>query len=265
MMNKIVAFLEKHVQWIALGLGGLYLAFMIWSYVLQTPVLVTGIAPTPLTPGEVDQHILDTLAIPLATAMKDPNVPEMAVPNFIDQFKSDMDFSSFKPYEIVRLLPDSQTIQIQLTNGKSLSIPTELPIAALPPIPPAVAGDTSTGKSNVQLLAVVAPNGAPAGAAQPPPAGAAAAAAQPGGDAAVVAAAGTKDISWVTVGYSIPRDQLVKSFAAAHIPAWLGKTTVLQIQLYREETLPAGKWSDPKLITPINYQSLLPLPNRAST
>ena len=52
-MNKILAFLEKHVQWIALGLGGLYLGYMIFTYAVQTPVLEPGIASTPLTPGEV--------------------------------------------------------------------------------------------------------------------------------------------------------------------------------------------------------------------
>ena len=37
-MQKVIDFLEKHVQWVALGLGGLFLLLMVYLYVLTPPV-----------------------------------------------------------------------------------------------------------------------------------------------------------------------------------------------------------------------------------
>jgi hypothetical protein len=240
MMNKVVAFLEKHVQWIALGLGFLYLGYMIYGYVVQTPVVVVGVAPTPLTPGEVDPYIRDSVAYPLDRAMKVTSVPEMTVPNFIDRFKADMSFSDFTPYAMT-MNPDSQTVKIQLVPTPKQDIAPELPIAALPTLPPSKVLDFSTGRSNVQLNAPGAPGA-------PPPANGA------------QAVAGAADKSWVTVSYSIPATDLAKAFQLANIPAWTDHTSMLEIQLWREEEGPGGKWSDPKLITPINSQSLQPFP-----
>ena len=39
-MEKALAILEKYVQWIALGLGGLFLLGIVYNYVLQDPVTV---------------------------------------------------------------------------------------------------------------------------------------------------------------------------------------------------------------------------------
>jgi hypothetical protein len=242
-MNKVVAFLEKHVQWIALGLGGLYLGYMIWTFAIQTPVVVTGIAPTPLTPGEVDSYILRTAVTPLEGAMTSTNVPVMDVPNFIDQFKTDMDFSNFKLFTFDPLV-DSQVYKIQLQSMAKIQSTPDQPITALPTLPPATFAATSMGRSNVQ------PFGAAAGNPAPP---------APDGNV-VQPVAGAADKCWVTVGFKISPGDLAKAFKAVHIPAWTEKTTVLQVQLFREEALPGGKWSDPVPMAPLNAQLLLPFP-----
>ena len=55
-MEKVLKFLEKYVQWIALGLGGLFLLAMVYNYVLQDPVTVT-LGGKDVLPGEIDKEI----------------------------------------------------------------------------------------------------------------------------------------------------------------------------------------------------------------
>ena len=69
-MQKVVAFLEKHVQWVAIGLGAVYLLWMVWSYLLNSPVTVTTADGTKLTPGKVDQKVYTDTATKLETAIK---------------------------------------------------------------------------------------------------------------------------------------------------------------------------------------------------
>jgi hypothetical protein len=239
MMNKVVAFLEKHVQWIALGLGGLYLGYMIWTYALQTPVVATGIGPTPLTPGEVDPLIDQTVALPLDAAMKDTNVPDFTVPNFIEQFKADMDFSNFTPY-VLDWHVNSPVLRYQLSSPAQNPANQTLAINKLPDVPPIAVVDHSSGRSNVLPLTAVAGAAPPANGAQ--------------------AVAGSSDKCWVTVSYKISPSDLAKAFRAVNIPPWTNHTTILQVQLTRQEMLPGGKWSDPRIITPINIAALQPLP-----
>jgi hypothetical protein len=239
-MNKILPFLEKHVQWLALGLGLVYLGYMIWIYGVQMPVVVTGVAPTPLNPGEVDQYILDNAIHPLQVKMQDQKVPEMPVPNFLDRFKADMDFSDAKQWQLT-LVPDSPVLPIPLLPGSVDIEPKVADINVLPTLPEASIGTYSTGRSNVQPFA-------PAAGQNPAPAG-----------NNVQAVSGNQDISWVTVSYTITSAKLAKAFQAANIPAWSEKTSVLEVDLWREDALPGGGWSDPKLIAPL--QPLQQFPN----
>src|SRR6516165_3348594 len=81
-MQKIVAILEKNVEWIALGLGGLFFLFMIYTYIVQKPV-TSNVGSTVVTPGEVDPTIANGPAKDLSTKMQNTNVPKMVVKNFV--------------------------------------------------------------------------------------------------------------------------------------------------------------------------------------
>ena len=50
-MNKVLPILEKYVQWIALGIGVLFLLLMAYSYLAQSPVMVP-VGTKEVTPGE---------------------------------------------------------------------------------------------------------------------------------------------------------------------------------------------------------------------
>src|SRR5512145_1338630 len=85
---KIGEFFEKHVQWIALGLGGVWLLWVVWAYGINRPqVELNG---QTFSPGAIDEHIRDTDMQVLAGKMADQNVPAMEVPDFTDAFASAM-------------------------------------------------------------------------------------------------------------------------------------------------------------------------------
>src|SRR3954470_17714038 len=69
-MQKVVDFLEKYVQWIALGIGALYLGFMAYSYLVQPAITVPDAKGTAVLPGDVDPGIAKSVQN-LKTAMSD--------------------------------------------------------------------------------------------------------------------------------------------------------------------------------------------------
>src|SRR5437764_574500 len=72
-MKKVLDFLEKNVQWLAIGLGAVYLLWMVYSYVLNSPVKVNGVASEALAPGDVDEFIKNNNAEKLAVKMNTDN------------------------------------------------------------------------------------------------------------------------------------------------------------------------------------------------
>src|SRR5688572_14854890 len=76
-MEKVTAFLEKNVEWFALALGGLFLAFVAWAYFINPPRTVE-IGNEKVTPGSVDQRIAETSARQLEQRVQ--NNPEVPMP-----------------------------------------------------------------------------------------------------------------------------------------------------------------------------------------
>src|SRR2546423_539434 len=70
-MNKVVDLLEKHVQWVAIGLGGAYLLFMVYRFVILSPAEVR-LDGQSVSPGKVDQIIAETTVQKIEDAMHHP-------------------------------------------------------------------------------------------------------------------------------------------------------------------------------------------------
>src|SRR5438552_6130784 len=82
-MRKVLDFLEKNVQWLAIGLGCVYLLWMVWSYVINPQVKVSGVDPQhPLAPGAVDEYIAEHNASKLDESMKRERPAQFAAPEF---------------------------------------------------------------------------------------------------------------------------------------------------------------------------------------
>src|SRR3954468_2340181 len=83
-MQKVTEFLEKYVQWVALGLGGLYLLWMVYvNFLGPSPVTVqVPGADSPLPPGQVDEYVRDGIASKLKSRMDEAKPIKINVPNF---------------------------------------------------------------------------------------------------------------------------------------------------------------------------------------
>src|SRR5215475_12462416 len=98
-MKKVLAFLEQNVQWFAVALGALYLLFMVYTYVFQSPVHVE-VGGEKLGPGDIDKYISDHPVQVLSSKMIDPKEPlALQKPEWLKEFKAAMDFSTQKPAE----------------------------------------------------------------------------------------------------------------------------------------------------------------------
>src|SRR5436309_1106181 len=83
-MQKVVVFLEKHVQWLAIALGAVYLLWMVWSFVLNDPTTVKLADGTSASPGKVDQHIYEDSATKLQGQMQHEVPVKIPVPELND-------------------------------------------------------------------------------------------------------------------------------------------------------------------------------------
>ena len=92
-MQKVLDLLEKHVQWVALGLGALWLLFMAWSYVINPPAKVT-IGSADLKAADVDEYTLKNAVGPLENEMKPgKEVPAMQVDQFAERWQERMEWN----------------------------------------------------------------------------------------------------------------------------------------------------------------------------
>src|SRR4051794_15713313 len=93
-MNKVIAFFEKYAEWLALGVAGVFLLFMIYSYVINpTDVLVDvsqGASAAKVTPGEIEPSV-NVQARALEGKLNAPaNDFKIVVPDFANQFAEAM-------------------------------------------------------------------------------------------------------------------------------------------------------------------------------
>jgi len=255
-MKKLLDFLETNVQWIVLGLGGIYVLYMAWAYLISPPVQVEGIKPDgPLSPGEVDRYIGETVVAELRRKMDEKRVPKIPEPQFVSAFRKAMDYAGApepKLDTIAAVLPPKTSIVVDMPKapGSTPGTPegqTPQPggievakVEKLPQPPPAGELKTGNGLSNVLQPP---PGGLTAG--QPPP--------------AVPAAAKGIDKSWVTVRYEIDPAALVQAFEQAKIPEGAFTTTFLRVVLERQELLAEG-WGPTTQVPPPATVELQPFP-----
>src|SRR4051812_27727637 len=69
-MNKVVAFLEKYAEWLALTVATLFLLYMVYANVVDRKDYLATVSNNPLAPGEVDKYINQHSIADLTRAMK---------------------------------------------------------------------------------------------------------------------------------------------------------------------------------------------------
>src|SRR6185436_18762829 len=96
-MEKVTAFLEKHVQWLGIGLGAAFVLWMVWTYVLNPPAQVS-IGTTTLGPSEVDEYTEENVANRVRTEIDRPgSAIKLDVPQPVQQFTDAMSWKTAPP------------------------------------------------------------------------------------------------------------------------------------------------------------------------
>src|SRR6266404_4414393 len=86
-MANLMKYAEKYLEWVALGLGALFVLVVIYSNVVSPPIVANVAGGKQVTPGNVDQTTLDGPAANLQRAMNNAEIPAMPVEPFADRFK----------------------------------------------------------------------------------------------------------------------------------------------------------------------------------
>ncbi len=244
-MQKVLDFLEKNVQWIAVGLGGLFLLYIVYAYLLLPPVstdLRTRGGEQTATLGTIDQYTLDGPAHDLQKAMDNHQPIQIPVTKFSQQFVSAMNWadSQIQPFDPKLRWVNSPTAPITLIATEEKEKQEQQNAGALLPAnPPAAAyAGASTGRSEIPA----------AGGSRPA-----------GSDSNKTPSA---DKLWASVGFKIPTSEIAEQFKQAKIPASQAQTLVLQIEAVRQERQPDGSWGKETPVKPLPITPKMRFPKK---
>lgn len=281
-MQKALDLLEKHVQWLVLGLGVLFVLYMVYSYVLTPPAVVT-IGGKEQTASTVDQSIIDNVADTLDTKIKSTSPINITVEPFEERFQATINNSEAQVARLNNLLPpiarvdgeqptpDKQDPNVspgQVAPGgvTLITLPKAKPLNAGKPGGP---GALTKGRSMLQPVNAVA---AADGAGMPAPADAFI---NPGNPAANggVQPVEMIDRDWTTAFFTISMKELVAAWRAAGIvppavPNLAQQSLFLEVIAEREEqTGVDGQgqpvWGNRTTLKPLSTVNLLPVPDAA--
>ena len=260
-MDKVIAFLEKYAQYLALGIAVAFLGYITYSSVLSNPKLdikvpsvARGVGPQVKAPGDVDAAIAANDARVLVDAAKatasDEVKKQFTPPTFDKEFTVRMGAKR----------PNVEFVGIPTAPGQPLleqdpTVPeiAQEKIAGLVKPPAAEPKGAVTGQSFLAVAAPLPPfalvGNAAAGAVAPvvPPA-----------PAAGVPVAGF-DATWVTVEFTLDLQKLAAAWDASFLkkdgkPIDEGaprKTQFLWVEVQREELVGANQWSKATIIKPL--------------
>jgi len=218
-MQKTLAFLERNVQWFALGLGGIFLLWVAYQYVFIPPASAK-IGNRVVTAGEISDLTDKEAVKPIVQQINSPNVPSFKVEDVVKPWQLAMEGPSAPGLASAGFdsLTENNTVIVDRTNNPVL--PTVVP--KLPDLPKANPLPPESG-----LSVVTAP---------PPPAG-----------GAQNVAPTPQDKLWVTAPFFVASADINKSFHdLVDIAKANGQqtitTVVLQVVLQRQRAI---GWNGP--------------------
>ena len=230
-MDKALEILEQYCQWIAVGIGGLFLGLMAWTYGLMTPVSVPDGSST-VTPGEVDDAVNRRFAQDLKTAIDNTSVP--TPPADKATILTTGDIGTLPPPTLAGLSVlafDSRPAEIKKLQEDNAGVAL-VRVTQLPTVPPSTVSEALAKRATIDPAVQNV-------AGQPPVTPAAA----PAGPSGTPVAPKLVDINYARISYTIDPAEIDKAFAAQKVPNNL-TTSVLAVQLMRQEQKPDGTWTD---------------------
>lgn len=218
-MQKTLVILEQNVQWLALALGGIFVLYCAWAYVLTPPA--TAKIPGQkelLYPGDVSEFT-NKMVREEQRKMKDNGFTAIQVTDIVDPWRKQMgtpaagtpDFPAYAWHSY----PSNEKIKEEGIGGPALA---QFHVDKLPELPKAQPQAPQTGLSVVALP-------------------------QAGGVNNAAQQVALQDQLWVTVPFSIPAQQLKDAFEKILVDGkqppnpQLYSTDLLQVDLQRQRAV----------------------------
>ena len=227
-MDKVKELLERHVQWIAVAVGGLIFMWALWTYVLSPdPVVSTEVAGETVGPGEVDDLILSRLARDLEGKIDGAPAAVPQPPNLTREILASIELGEPAGQIAAGPLPASP---YPLKFDEVEAGDDDVGLDELPTPPPAIILAVEAGRGEYDV-----PSPLPEDAEidfSP--------------DAPLPPERPTtpEDLTYAVVRYAIPSQALRQRFADTALPATYQVTNVLDVTLLRERRLPDGTWGE---------------------
>jgi hypothetical protein len=252
-MQKQVNFFEQNVQWFALGLGGLFLLFMVFTYVLGQPVKATA-GGKELGPGEVDPATLNGPVKQLKQEIARTDMPEIPQKDYVQSFVATIQGTGQQFEQLAGTMIAGrrmEPVEVTTPDGAVATDPKakgKFPIVALPKLPaPRFIADTQ-GRSQVTFQDP---------AWEPDPR-------RPDKLPTMI----EEDTDWWSGMFRINAEQLAKAFEAAFDekkidtfgldPNNFMKTALIDVELVRQEILPGNRVGQETVIQPLRNNPLRP-------
>ena len=231
-MNKALELLEKHCQWLAIALGGLFLTWVLWGYILSHPAAVE-VGNERLTPGTVDQAVQKNFAQPLERDLtkEGAETPPAAQANVLATFVPVIQGTESPVLALRPNWPGSLPQDIKLKSATDVQEVREL-VTALPTLPPSEPADIKPAYAYVSNQPPVAAAGAQPAPVAPAP----------------VQASDGRDVNYVFYQYIISMKALNDAFAEVKLPAPATETSVIAVKTHRREVKPDGSFGPVEVV-----------------
>lgn len=293
-MQKVVKFLEAYVHWVALSLGVLWMLWMGYSYWATTPV-VADINNEKVPPGEIEDVLLASGPVDgldKAHSNQGPYPQDIhdllndrsrvsVITDYREQIRGGTAPESWSPpfpggvAQVIKLsteqgpsagsatLPDISGAFALETGTDETAVQAGMSVVKRPDPTVPVVVDPRTGQTNVAQQDLLTPPDVsltnPNGAGNPPPG------VNPGDPnqppAVKPIAIVPEEVTWVTVSGTLDMKKLAEAFQKAQIPAPASFTTVLRVELLRQELQPNGSWSNEEPVKDLTNQFKPQFPN----
>jgi|GEM_PF-2939421 len=223
-MNKFKEILEKYSQWIALGLGGLWLLYMVYAHLIASETAAVEVQGEHFGPAAVDQHVKETVILKLNEGISQPGGLTMSSVDYPQMVTRTLSLAGEQPLALAGQWPRVAEQSVQIDNGVK---PEDGPRATGIPQPGAPTNvEVVFGKSIVTMIG------------------------------ANNAATPQRQL-WATVFATVPMATLQQEFTRTGIdnlkvPA-AQLTSFLKVEIVREEQI-NGVWGNPTIMVsqPVN-------------
>ena len=229
-MDQVKAFLEKHVQWIVVGLGGVVLLWALWAFVIQRSVGVE-LANGFYGPADVDREVLESEGAALNSQITGIGATIPVPEGGLDQeFRRNVTLEANVPQQMLASAFSSRPYVVPEDDE---DYNRQIDLNTLPELPIAMLREVGSGRAYVRV---------PQNAAQPG------------------AGFNEEDLIYAVVRYRLDAAAMSEAFNKAALPPAGRRTNVLQVRAMRQRQMPDGTWGDEQQVAYLRNVALPDMP-----